>query len=115
MTLEDKVQSIRLHALRRAQQLGNVSAACRELGISRTVFYRWRSQLASYGVDGLAFIRSVGRSVRDGLTRSACRMSRRFWPWLLDIRLAAPSIMRICWVSRAARCPPVRSIGRYVA
>ena len=53
MTLEDKVQSLRLHALQRAQQLGNVSAACRELGISRTVFYRWRSQLAKYGVDGL--------------------------------------------------------------
>jgi len=53
MTLEDKVQSLRLHALQRAQQLGNVSAACRELGISRTVFYRWRSRLASYGVDGL--------------------------------------------------------------
>ena len=53
MTLEDKVQSHRLHALQRAQQLGNVSAACRELGVSRTVFYRWRSQLAEYGVDGL--------------------------------------------------------------
>jgi len=63
MTLEDKVQSIRLHALRRAQQLGNVSAACRELGISRTVFYRWRSQLASYGVDGLHPKR---RQVRQG-------------------------------------------------
>ena len=46
MTLEDKVQSFRLHALQRAHQLGNVSAACRELGISRTVFYRWRSQFA---------------------------------------------------------------------
>ena len=53
MTLADKVQSFRLHALRRAEQLGNVSAACRELDISRTVFYRWRSQVADYGVDGL--------------------------------------------------------------
>ena len=30
-----------------------MSAACRELGISRTVFYRWRKRLLAYGVDGL--------------------------------------------------------------
>ena len=28
--------------IRRAQELGNVTAACREAGISRTAFYRWR-------------------------------------------------------------------------
>ena len=53
MTLEDKVYAFRLHALQRAEQLGNVSAMCRELGISRTVFYRWRSRLKAYGTDGL--------------------------------------------------------------
>ena len=51
MTLEDKVQASRLHALRRAEQLGNVSEACRELGISRTLFYRWKMRLEQYGVD----------------------------------------------------------------
>ena len=35
MTLEDSVHAFRLHALQRAEELGNVSAACRELGISR--------------------------------------------------------------------------------
>jgi len=53
MTLEDKVHTFRLHALHRAEVLGNVTATCRELGISRTVFYRWRSRLKQYGVDGL--------------------------------------------------------------
>ncbi len=53
MTLEDKVQSFRYHALRRACELGNVSQACRELGISRTVFYRWRKRSREYGFDGL--------------------------------------------------------------
>lgn len=53
MTLEDKVQDFRLHALQRAKKLGNVSAACRELGISRTVFYRWKKRLEEYGRDGL--------------------------------------------------------------
>src|SRR5207245_382514 len=35
-----------------AQEAG-VSAACREVGISRTVFYRWRKRLERYGPDGL--------------------------------------------------------------
>ena len=39
MTLEDKVHAFRLRVLQRAQELGNVSAACREAGISRTLFY----------------------------------------------------------------------------
>jgi len=37
MTLEDKVHAFRLHVLQRAQELGDVSAACREAGISRTL------------------------------------------------------------------------------
>jgi len=53
MTLEDKVHAFRLHVLRRAGELGNVSAACRELGISRTVFYRWKKRFSMYGADGL--------------------------------------------------------------
>ncbi|MCX6100546.1 MAG: helix-turn-helix domain-containing protein [Candidatus Bipolaricaulota bacterium] len=53
MTLEDKVHAFRLHILRRAEELGNVSAACREAGISRTMFYRWKQRFALYGSDGL--------------------------------------------------------------
>lgn len=53
MTLEDSVHAFRLRALQRAYELGNVSAACRELGISRTVFYRWRRRYELYGRDGL--------------------------------------------------------------
>jgi len=53
MTLEDKVHAFRLRVLRRATELGNVSAACREAGISRTMFYRWRKRFVLYGSDGL--------------------------------------------------------------
>lgn len=53
MTLEDKVHASRLLALRRAEQLGNVTAACRELGISRSLFYRWKQRYERYGRDGL--------------------------------------------------------------
>jgi hypothetical protein len=40
MTLEDRVQAQRLFAFQRAAELHNVSAACRELGLSRALFYR---------------------------------------------------------------------------
>lgn len=53
MTLEDRIQAQRLLAFRRADELGNVSAACRELGISRTLFYRWKRDYEAYGPDAL--------------------------------------------------------------
>lgn len=53
MTLDDSILGMRLRVMRRAQELGNVSAACLEAGISRTLFYRWRRRLERYGPDGL--------------------------------------------------------------
>ena len=53
MTLDEKVHGLRLHVIRRAQELGNVSRACREAGISRALFYRWHHRLERYGVDGV--------------------------------------------------------------
>lgn len=53
MTLEDSILAMRLRVMRRAHQLGSVTAACREAGISRTVFYRWCWRFERYGRDGL--------------------------------------------------------------
>jgi len=53
MTLEDSVMQSRLRVIVRAQQIGNVSKACREFGISRSLFYRWRKRYLAYGADGL--------------------------------------------------------------
>jgi len=53
MTLDESVHGMRLRVIERAQVHGNVSAVCRELGISRTIFYRWRKRLERYGVDGV--------------------------------------------------------------
>ena len=53
MTLDESVVQLRLHALTRALEEGNVSAVCRQLGISRTLFYRWRKRYIRYGTDGL--------------------------------------------------------------
>ncbi|HKV43920.1 MAG TPA: IS481 family transposase [bacterium] len=53
MTLEDSVRYHRLMLMQRAAQLGNVTRACQEAGISRTLFYRWRQRLLRYGPEGL--------------------------------------------------------------
>ena len=53
MTLEASVHAFRLRVIARAQVLGNVSQACREFGISRTLFYRWQRRYLAYGPDGL--------------------------------------------------------------
>jgi len=53
VTLEDSVRHHRLMLMQRAGQLGNVTRACQEAGISRTLFYRWRQRLLRYGPEGL--------------------------------------------------------------
>lgn len=53
MTLNDSVQGLRLHVMHRALELGSVSRTCREAGISRSLFYRWRKRYLAYGPDGL--------------------------------------------------------------
>jgi hypothetical protein len=53
MTLDESVHGMRLRVIERAQAVGNVSAVCRDLGISRTLYYRWRKRLERYGSDGL--------------------------------------------------------------
>jgi transposase InsO family protein len=53
MTLEDRVHALRLRLFRRAEELGNVSAACQEAGISRSAYYQLRERFRRYGSDGL--------------------------------------------------------------
>ena len=64
MTLEEKVHGLRLHVIRRAAHLGNVSQACREAGISRALFYRWRQRLERDGPDGVHPRRHQARAGR---------------------------------------------------
>lgn len=49
----DSVHAFRLRVIARAQVLGNVSQACQEFGVSRTLFYRWRRRYLAYGPNGL--------------------------------------------------------------
>src|SRR5881409_2843525 len=68
MTLDESVHGMRLRVIERAQVQGNVSAVCRELGISRTVFYRWRNRLERYGVDGVHPRRQLAQAGRPVAT-----------------------------------------------
>ncbi len=43
----------RVRLLELAEELGNISAACRQLGISRTRYYEWKHLSENYGVQGL--------------------------------------------------------------
>jgi hypothetical protein len=50
MILEDRVQTQRLHVFRHAHELGGVTTACREAGVSQSLFYRLRKRYALYRV-----------------------------------------------------------------
>ncbi len=93
MTLDDSIHALRLHMMHRAQELGNVSQACREIGISRSLFYRWRKRYLTYGPDGLhprrtAARRGRPRTVPVAVERAVLAMALA-WPTWGPARLSA--------------------------
>lgn len=52
MTLEDSIHAFGLRVMARAQEPGNVTRACREFGISRSLL-PWRERHMAYRPDGL--------------------------------------------------------------
>ncbi len=107
-----------LRVIERAQVQGNVSAVCRELGISRTVFYRWRQRLERYGVDGVHPRRQRARAGRPvatapeverlvlGIAISAatwgCRRIAAYLARIWRVRLAPSTVQRLLrWVGLA--------------
>jgi transposase InsO family protein len=54
MTLVDKVMQLRRHVIQRAAAGIPVTRVCREVGISRTLFYRWKQRYLQSGDAGLA-------------------------------------------------------------
>ena len=53
MTPTEIIYHRRVRLLELADELGNVAAACRQIGISRTRFYEWRAVVAAYGLEAL--------------------------------------------------------------
>lgn len=53
MTHDDVLFGFRLRLFTLAEELDNISEACRQMGVSRSTYYEWRPKLERYGLDGL--------------------------------------------------------------
>lgn len=53
MNAEKKVIKHKMSVLELAEALGNVSAACRQRGVSRTQFYEYKRRFQTHGMEGL--------------------------------------------------------------
>ena len=53
MTHDDVLFGFRLRLFTLAEELGNVSEACRQMGVSRSTYYELKPKLCRYGLDGL--------------------------------------------------------------
>lgn len=52
-TSERKLAEHRMRMLQFAETLGNVSEACRKMGISRSQFYEYKKRFEKNGLEGL--------------------------------------------------------------
>ena len=93
MTLEDKVHGFRLRLFWPAEEFGNISAACSEAGVSRSLYYQLRRRYERYGSDGL---------------HPKHRQGRRGQPPLLDAqierRILAEALAPPGWGRNAGLC-----------
>ncbi len=53
MTEHDVLVGFRLRLFTLADELGNVSAACRAMGVDRSTYYRWKRQVDRWGLEAL--------------------------------------------------------------
>lgn len=93
MTLNDSIHGLRVHVMRRAVELSNVSQACREAGISRSLFYRWRKRYLAYGPEGLHPRHTAARRGRPSAVSVAAERAvlamALAWPTWGPARLSA--------------------------
>lgn len=52
----------RLSVLELAERLNNVSEACRQRGISRTIFYEYKRRFDEQGIEGLKDLPPISKS-----------------------------------------------------
>lgn len=53
MTQEEIIMRQRLNLLLYAKSIKNISAACRMLGLSHTIYYKYKQRYLTYGIEGL--------------------------------------------------------------
>ena len=52
MTEHDVLVGFRLRLFTLAEELGNVSAACRAMGVDRSTYYRLKAKVDRWGLEG---------------------------------------------------------------
>jgi hypothetical protein len=62
MDANEKIAYFRLSVLELAERLGNVSQACRERGMTRTQFYKYKRRYEQYGLEGLKNLPPIHKS-----------------------------------------------------
>jgi Winged helix-turn helix len=50
---DDVLFGFRVRCLTLAEELGNVAAACRAMGIERSTYYRWKRKVDRWGLEAL--------------------------------------------------------------
>ena len=53
MTEHDVLVGFRLRLFTLAEELGNVSADCRQMGVDRSTYYRWKHKVDRCGLEAL--------------------------------------------------------------
>jgi len=53
VTQEDVLYQFRLRTIALAEELGNAAAACRFMGVHRSTYYRWKSDVGRFGLEAL--------------------------------------------------------------
>jgi hypothetical protein len=79
MTEHDVLVGFRLRLFTLADELGNVSAACRAMGVDRSSYYRWKAKVDRWGLEALmsASVGGRGCPTRSGrISSSASSPSR---------------------------------------
>jgi transposase InsO family protein len=79
----EKLARKRLTVLQLAEQLGNVSEACRRGGLDRTSFYEWKRRFQTHGLDGLKDMPPI---VRDHPSTTPPEIVEK----LIDLSLSNP-------------------------
>lgn len=62
MNAEEKVARQRLSVLQLAETLGSVSDACRQRGMTRTMFYEYKKRFQTHGLEGLKDLPPIHKS-----------------------------------------------------
>ena len=80
-----KIIKHKVGLLNLAEELGNVSQACRIMGLSRDTFYRYRGALDEGGVDALLDANRINHSLSPVLSgfQRFCGIQGAEIPWCL--------------------------------